>query len=107
MSTIGTVKTVRYTELRGVRLFRGCLSIKVNGRTVRTFRIVRYIVSVRFSGVSVKLGSTVITMQGMLFDSTSAVLVIVIFGVAKTFLCVFDGTLVTETSTCIHTKKQF
>ena len=28
-------------------LFRGCLSIEVNGRTVGTFRIVRYIVGVR------------------------------------------------------------
>ena len=36
-----------------------CLSTKVNGRTVGTFRIVRYIVGVRFSGVSVKRGSTV------------------------------------------------
>ena len=29
-------------------LFRGCLSIEVNGRTVRTFGIVHYIVGVRF-----------------------------------------------------------
>ena len=29
-------------------LFRGCLSIEVNGRTVGTFRIVHYIVDVRF-----------------------------------------------------------
>ena len=28
-------------------LFRGCLNIEVNGRTVGTFRIVRYIVGVR------------------------------------------------------------
>ena len=28
----------------GCPLFRGCLSIEVNGRTVGTFRIVRYIV---------------------------------------------------------------
>ena len=27
----------------GCPLFRGCLSIEVNGRTVRTFRFVRYI----------------------------------------------------------------
>ena len=40
-------------------LFRGCLNIEVNGKTVGTFRIVRYIVDVRFSGVSVKQGSTV------------------------------------------------
>ena len=33
--------------------------IEVNGRTVGTFRIVRYIMGVRFSGVSVKRGSTV------------------------------------------------
>ena len=38
---------------------RGCLSIEANGRTVKTFRIVRYIVGVRCSGVSVKRGSTV------------------------------------------------
>ena len=31
----------------GCPLFRGCLSIEVNGRTVRTFGIVRYIVGVR------------------------------------------------------------
>ena len=30
----------------GCPLFRGCLSIGVNGRTVVTFRIVRYIVAV-------------------------------------------------------------
>ena len=35
------------------------LSIEVNGRIVGTFRIVCYIVGVRFSGVSVKRGSTV------------------------------------------------
>ena len=43
----------------GCPLFRGCLSIEVNGRAVGTFRIVRYIVGVRYSGVSVKRGSTV------------------------------------------------
>ena len=31
----------------GCPLFGGCLSIEVNGRTVGTFRIVRYIVGVR------------------------------------------------------------
>ena len=31
----------------GCPLFKGCLSIEVNGRTVWTFRIVRYIVGVR------------------------------------------------------------
>ena len=31
----------------GCPLLRGCLSIEVNGRTVRTFGIVRYIVGVR------------------------------------------------------------
>ena len=35
------------------------VSIEVNGRTVGTFRIVHYIMGVRFSGVSVKRGSTV------------------------------------------------
>ena len=43
----------------GCPLFRGCLSIEVNGRTVRTFRIVRYVMGVRFLGVSVKRGFTV------------------------------------------------
>ena len=43
----------------GCPLLRGCLSIEVNGRTVGTFRNVRYIMDVRFSGVSVKRGSTV------------------------------------------------
>ena len=32
----------------GCPLFRGCLSIEVNGTTVGTFGIVRYIVGVRF-----------------------------------------------------------
>ena len=36
----------------GCPLFRGCLSIEVNGRRVGTFRIVRYIVGVRCLGVS-------------------------------------------------------
>ena len=40
-------------------LFRGCLSIEVNGKTVGAFRIVRYIMGVCFSGVSIKRGSTV------------------------------------------------
>ena len=40
----------------GCMLFRGCLSIEVNGRAVR---IVHYIVGVRYSGVSIKRGSTV------------------------------------------------
>ena len=44
----------------GCRLFRGCLSIGVNGRTVGTFRSVRYIVDIRCWGVSVKRGSTVV-----------------------------------------------
>ena len=43
----------------GMSTFRGCLSIEVNGRTVGTFIIVRYIMGVRFSGVSVKRDSTV------------------------------------------------
>ena len=32
----------------------------MNGRTVGTFRIARYITGVQFSGVSVKRGSTVV-----------------------------------------------
>ena len=44
--------------LRNCPLY-GCLSIEVNGRAVGTFRIVRYIVGVRYLGVSVKRGSTV------------------------------------------------
>ena len=31
----------------GCPLFRGCLSIELNGRTVGTFGIVRYIVGIR------------------------------------------------------------
>ena len=45
-------------EVAGCPLFRGCLSIEVNGRAIGTFRIVRYIVGVRYSGVSVKRAST-------------------------------------------------
>ena len=59
MRTIGITKTIRYTELQGVR---GCLSIEVNGRTVGTFRIACYIVGVCCSGVSVKQGSTVLNV---------------------------------------------
>ena len=40
-------------------LFRGCLCIEVNGMAVGAFRVVCYIVGVRYSGVSVKQGSTV------------------------------------------------
>ena len=47
LRTIGTAKSVRYTEYRSVRYSGGCLSIEVNGRKVGTFRIVRYIVVVR------------------------------------------------------------
>ena len=46
-------------EVAGCPLFRGCLSIEVNGRAVGTFIIVRYIVGVHYSGVSVKRGFTV------------------------------------------------
>jgi len=46
-----------------VSAFRGCLSIEVNGRTVGTFGIVRYIVGVRFWGLSIKRGSTVYQLQ--------------------------------------------
>ena len=53
----------------GCPLFRGCLSIAVNGRAIWTFRIVRYIVGVCYSGVSVKRGSTVFTVQeDMVYD---------------------------------------
>ena len=43
----------------GVSAIQGLLNIEVNGRIVGTFRNVRYIMDVRFSGVSVKRGSTV------------------------------------------------
>ena len=46
-------------RVAGCPLFRDCLSIEVNGRTVGTFRIVCYIVGVRWLGVFVKRGSTV------------------------------------------------
>ena len=42
----------------GVSAIQG-LSIEVNGRAIRTFRIVHYIMDIRYSGVSVKRGSTV------------------------------------------------
>ena len=48
----------------GCLLFRGYLSIEVNGRAIGTFRYVRYIVGVRYSGVSVKWGSTVCRKLG-------------------------------------------
>ena len=41
-------------RVAGCPLFRGCLSIEVNGRTVGTFRIVRYIMGVHFSGVPLR-----------------------------------------------------
>ena len=43
----------------GCLLLKGCLSIEVNGRTVGTFRIVRYIVGVCCRGVSIKQSSIV------------------------------------------------
>ena len=43
----------------GVSAIQGLLNIEVNGKIVGTFRNVRYIMDVRFSGVSVKRGSTV------------------------------------------------
>ena len=49
-------------RVAGCPLFRGCLSIEVNGRTVGTFRIVCYIMGVHFSGVSVNQGSTVVLL---------------------------------------------
>ena len=45
----------------GCLLFRGCLIIKVNGRTVGTFRIVRYIVGICCWGVSIKWDSAVLS----------------------------------------------
>ena len=54
----------------GCLLFRSCLSIEVNGRAVGTLRIVRFIVGVRYSGVSVKWGSTVLPIvEGRLTDA--------------------------------------
>ena len=47
----------------GCPLFRGCFIIEVNAIAVGTFRIVRYIVGVRYSGVSVKRDSTVSLIQ--------------------------------------------
>ena len=58
LCTIGTTKLSLYRVV-GCPLFRDCLSIKVDGRTVGTFGIVRYIVGVRCWGVSVKDGSIV------------------------------------------------
>ena len=46
-------------RVAGCPLFRDCLNIEVNGRTVGTFRIVLYIVGVHFSAVSVKRGSII------------------------------------------------
>ena len=43
---IGAAKTVRYTELRGVRYSGVGLSIEVSGKTVGNFGIVLYIVGV-------------------------------------------------------------
>ena len=70
--TFHTASNCLLYRVAGCPLFRGCLSIEVNGRTVRTFRIVRCIMGVRFSGVSVKRGSTAVTkdarwtMQGLM-----------------------------------------
>ena len=64
LCTIGTAKTVHYT-VAGCPLFRG----KVNGRAVGIFRIVRYSVGVRYSGVSVKRGSTVAANDACLIIS--------------------------------------
>ena len=44
----------------GVSAIQGCLSIEVNGKAIGTFRIVCYIMGVRYSGVSVKRGSIVL-----------------------------------------------
>ena len=52
-------------EVAGCPLFRGCLSIEVNGRAVGTFRIVRYIVGVLYSEVPVKLGPTLFIQDSL------------------------------------------
>ena len=56
------MKTVHLYGVAGCLLFRGCLSIEVNGMAVGTFKIVSYIVGVCYSGVSVKQGSTVLKL---------------------------------------------
>ena len=43
-------KNCRLYGVVGCLLFRGCLSIEVNGRTIGTFRIVCYIMCSCFSG---------------------------------------------------------
>ena len=59
LRAIGTAKKCPLYGVVGCPLFKGCLCIELNGRTVGTFRITRYIMGVRFSGVSVKRCSTV------------------------------------------------
>ena len=75
LRTIGTSKTVGVV---GCPLRRGCLSIEVNGRTIGTFRIVHYIMGVRFSGVSIKWGFTVVTpytwLISRVFDSQASLI---------------------------------
>ena len=58
--TVSNGVNLCHPRVAGCPLFRGCLSIEVNERAVRTFIFVRYIVGVRYSGVSVKRGSTVV-----------------------------------------------
>ena len=52
-------------RVAGCPLFRGCLSIEVNGRTVGTFRIVHYIMGIRCWGMSIKWGFTVFHVWDM------------------------------------------
>ena len=49
-------------RVAGCPLFRGFQCVDVYGETIGTFRIVRYVVGVNCSGVSVKRGSTVMHM---------------------------------------------
>ena len=51
----------------GVSAIQGCLSIEVNGRTVGTFRIIRYIVGVHCWGVSFLTGFYCIVVNKMKF----------------------------------------
>ena len=72
-------------KVAGCPLFWGCLSIEVNGRTVGTFRIVCYIMGVRFSGVFtfqgcplIKWGSTVCMFMMSAVGAVSPTLVITV-----------------------------
>ena len=63
-------------------LFRGCLSIEVNGRAIGTFRIVHYIVGVRYSGES---GGVALYIE--------SVLNIQLFVTSVCLLCMFMSSL--------------